>query len=343
MTLTRKLGRSNIEVSAIGMGCWAIGGPWTFYPAEEEPHPAGWSKVDDDESIRAIHAALDMGITLFDTAANYGAGHSERLLGKAVEGRRDKVVIATKFGYLVDEEAKVIREDHSQVLQNIRQDCENNLRRLNTDYIDLYQLHDGDYEPENAVAVRDELETLVKEGKIRAYGWSTDDVERSRVFTEGENCAAIQFTYHAFSQKFAIRDLLKEFDLAGISRSPLAMGTLTGKFAPDTTFPDDDVRRELNFQEGRPALYLQWIDRMRDVLTANGHTLAQATLSWILTSDERIIPIPGFKTVEQVEENVKTLEKGLLSMDQMTRIEGMRAAHIDTVQAFYNPPQEAGE
>jgi aryl-alcohol dehydrogenase-like predicted oxidoreductase len=338
--LKRKLGRSNIEVSAIGMGCWAIGGPWQFDPVERDPFPAGWSGVDDKESIRAIHAALDMGITFFDTAPNYGTGHSERILGQALNGRRDNVVIATKFGYLIDEETKVVREDDAQVLQNVRQDCEDSLRRLNTDYVDLYQLHVEGYDPEQAVALRDALEGLVKEGKIRAYGWSTDDAERSRVFAEGENCAAIQFAYNVFCQKFAIRDLLKEFDLAGISRSPLAMGILTGKFNPNTTFPEDDVRQELNFQEGRSALHLKWVDRMRDVLTANGHTLAQAVLSWVLTSDERIIPIPGFKTVKQVEENVKMLELAPLSLDQMVRMEGIRAAHIDTVKAFYNP-QEA--
>ena len=95
----RRLGRSDLEVSAMGMGCWAMGGPWTFID-----EPAGWGQVDDAESIRAIHFALDAGINFFDTAANYGCGHSERLLGKAIEGRRDRLILATKFGYVVDEE-----------------------------------------------------------------------------------------------------------------------------------------------------------------------------------------------------------------------------------------------
>jgi aryl-alcohol dehydrogenase-like predicted oxidoreductase len=100
----RRLGKSEIEVSALGLGCWAIGGPWTL-----DGLPAGWGKVDDGESIRAIHCALDLSVNFFDTAANYGCGHSERILGRAVAGRRDKVIIATKFGYLVDEENKNVK------------------------------------------------------------------------------------------------------------------------------------------------------------------------------------------------------------------------------------------
>jgi aryl-alcohol dehydrogenase-like predicted oxidoreductase len=108
-TFTRTLGRSGIKISPLGLGCWAIGGPWLFNGGQ-----AGWSKVDDAESTRAIHRALELGVNFFDTAANYGAGHSERLLGKAIHGHRDQVVIATKFGYHVDEAAKeVIHYDES--------------------------------------------------------------------------------------------------------------------------------------------------------------------------------------------------------------------------------------
>jgi aryl-alcohol dehydrogenase-like predicted oxidoreductase len=128
---TRTLGRSNIEVSALGLGCWAIGGPWSW----SDGRAMGWGQVDDAESARAIHKALDLGVSFFDTAANYGAGHSERILGQALAGRRDRVVIATKFGHVVDEETRVVHDD-DVLLENIRQDCENSLRRLGTDYID---------------------------------------------------------------------------------------------------------------------------------------------------------------------------------------------------------------
>src|SRR5512134_230476 len=140
-TMQRKLGRSGISVSALGMGCWAIGGPWTF-----NGNPGGWSSTDDAESLRALDRALDLGVNFFDTAANYGAGHSERLLGKSFKGRRDKVVIATKFGYHVDEAAKAVtfyddKEEESNVASRLRESLEASLQRLDTDYIDVYQLH----------------------------------------------------------------------------------------------------------------------------------------------------------------------------------------------------------
>jgi len=188
----RTLGSSGVQISAMGMGCWAIGGPWLM-----RGQPAGWGDVDDDESIRAIHRALELGITFFDTAANYGCGHSEQILGRALAGRRSQVVIATKFGYQVDPETKQVGyygddPDSDLVVSHLRQDCEASLRQLGTDYIDLYQFHIGNYSPAKAAAVRDALEGLVAEGKIRFYGWSTDHPEGARVFAQGKHCVAIQ-------------------------------------------------------------------------------------------------------------------------------------------------------
>ena len=149
MTMQRKLGRSGIDVSAMGIGCWAIGGPWTMGDRQ-----AGWGVVDDNESIRALHAAFERGVTFYDTAANYGAGHSEVILGRAFADRRDKVVIATKFGYKVDEAAQHVElygpdEASSDVAGHLRADCEASLRRLNTDIIDLYQFHVNAFPPES--------------------------------------------------------------------------------------------------------------------------------------------------------------------------------------------------
>jgi aryl-alcohol dehydrogenase-like predicted oxidoreductase len=227
---TRKLGRSQIEVSALGMGCWAIGGPWTFDNTKDPPNPAGWGMIEDRESIRAIHAGLDMGISFFDTAANYGAGHSERVLAEALKGRRANAIIATKFGYVVDQERKWVTRNDSVVLANIRDDCEDSLKRLNTDYIDLYQFHVGDYAVEHAGEVREALESLVKEGKIRWYGWSTDNAEGARVFSEGKHCTAIQqhmnwATQHDYAPTLKV---CEEQNLASINRGPLMMGILTG-------------------------------------------------------------------------------------------------------------------
>jgi aryl-alcohol dehydrogenase-like predicted oxidoreductase len=318
--LTRRLGKSGFQVSAIGMGCWAVGGPWTWEQPGEEPFPAGWGKVDDSESIRAIHTALDLGINFFDTAANYGAGHSEKILGRALAGKRDQVIIATKFGHIVNESQKVVYKDDDQVLKNLRQDCENSLRRLDTDYIDIYQFHEASYEPQLAPQVMRVLEQLVAEGKIRYYGWSTDIVDRARIFAGGEHCTAIQFALNINHDNPEMRELCAEFDLGGINKSPLNKGILTGKFNPDSSFPDDDIRHQLDFHEGVPAERLRQVDALKDVLTSGGHTLAQAALAYILALDDRMVPIPGFKSVQQVEENAAVLDKGPLSDAQLTRI-----------------------
>jgi aryl-alcohol dehydrogenase-like predicted oxidoreductase len=314
------MGKSGLVVSALGMGCWAIGGPWTWKQPGEDPFPAGWGQVDDDESIRAIHVAMDLGINFFDTAANYGAGHSESILGEAIAGRRDKVYIATKFGHVVDEVKKIVHRDDDQIQSNMRKDCENSLRRLGTDYIDIYQLHEASYEPEKAPLVIAILEELVEEGKIRYYGWSTDLPDRAGIFARGEHCTAIQFALNVNHDNPEMRALCKDFDLGGINKSPLNKGILTGKFSEDSTFPEDDIRHRLNFKEGLPAERLKQVEELREVLTSQGHTLAQAALAYIWALDERMVPIPGFKNVQQVEENATAMDLGPLNDEQLSQI-----------------------
>jgi aryl-alcohol dehydrogenase-like predicted oxidoreductase len=316
----RQLGRSGLEASGIGLGCWAIGGPWTF-----DGYPAGWGQVDDEESIRALHCALDRGIDFFDTAANYGCGHSERLLGRAVAGRRDRVIIATKFGYDVDEEAKNVTHygdpRSGDVVSRIRQDCEASLRRLNTDYIDLYHFHVGYYSPEKAVQVHEVLEELVSEGKIRFYGWSTDAPESARVFAEGEHCATIQHDLTVVKDAPEMLAVCEELDLGSIVRSPLGRGLLTGKYDFDSTFPENDIRHRGDFRDRWLLPILGQVDAVRGVLTGHGRTLAQGALAWVWARSDRTVPIPGFKTVKQVEENVAALEVGPLNEEQMKQID----------------------
>jgi aryl-alcohol dehydrogenase-like predicted oxidoreductase len=325
--MKRTLGRSGLEVSALGMGCWAIGGPWNWIGPGEEPMPAGWGQIDDDESIRAIHAALDAGITLFDTAANYGAGHSESILARALKGRRADVVIATKFGHMVDEDRKRVHADDSQILANVRTDVENSLRRLETDTIDIYQLHAWDYDREKALELREVLEDLVQAGKIRWYGWSTDLVDHARIFAEGEHCSEIQFIINALHDNPDMRRLCAEFDMAGLIRDPLNRGILTGKFTSESTFPDDDVRSRADFTHERMVRRLAIVEALREVLTSGGRTMAQGALSYILGLDERLIPIPGFKTVEQVKENASTMAFGSLTPQEMQQVQQIVEDH----------------
>ncbi|MBT7072880.1 MAG: aldo/keto reductase, partial [Anaerolineae bacterium] len=228
MTFIRKLGRSGIEISALGMGCWAIGGPFWA-----EGTPLGWGKVDDNESLRAIQRALDLGITFFDTANVYGTGHSERILGRAFAVKRQGVVIATKFNAIFDEEKREVT-GASCTPEAIRKACEDSLKRLNTDYIDLYQFHDNGYPAEQAEPVREALEELVKEGKIRTYGWSTDFPDRAEVFAQGEHCAAIQLQLNVLDDNPPVVEICEKYNLAAINRGPLAMGLLTGKYTAST-------------------------------------------------------------------------------------------------------------
>jgi aryl-alcohol dehydrogenase-like predicted oxidoreductase len=320
--MKRILGRSGIEVSALGMGCWAIGGP--FWAGST---PNGWGEVDDEESIRAIHTALDMGVNLFDTANVYGAGHSERVLARAFEGRRSEVVIATKFNAVFDETTRQVTGSDTTP-EGIRKACEASLRRLDTDYIDLYQFHDNGFPAEKAAPVRETLEELVSTGKIRAYGWSTDFPERAEVFARGPHCSAIQLQLNVLDDNPALLALCEKHDLAALNRGPLAMGLLTDKYTTRIKVAADDVRGDKSpdwmkyFKDGLPNP--EWAlkrDAIREILTSQGRTLAQGALAWNWARSEKTLPIPGFRTVKQVQENAGAMQFGPLTQAQMSEID----------------------
>jgi len=302
----------------MGMGCWAIGGTWRFLDI-----PGGWGEVDDNESIRAIHTALDSGINFFDTAATYGTGHSEHIVGKALAQHRDKVVIATKFGFNVNENAKHVTRygKDAEVLLNLRRDCEASLHRLNTDYIDLYQLHVWDYSNSLAKTLVEALEVLVDEGKIRYYGWSTDSVESARIFASGEHCVAIQHDLNVVKDAKEMLLLCEQLNLASVNRSPLARGALTGKYNKDTVFASNDVRQDGWSMETFFVPTLAKLDAISEILTSEGRTLAQGALAWIWARSNTTIPIPGIRTVKQALENAKAMTFGALKPEQMRQIE----------------------
>ena len=176
----RMLGRSGIQTSALGIGCWAIGGP-TYMQGT----PLGWGKVNDEESRRAIRRAFEMGVNFFDTADVYGLGHSEKLIGEVLSKDRDQVIIATKFGMTFNDQ-EITGFDGSP--EYVTTALEASLRRLKTDYIDLYQFHLADFPLDEALKTRDMLEDMVAKGKIKGYAWSTDKDENARFFSEGPNC-----------------------------------------------------------------------------------------------------------------------------------------------------------
>jgi aryl-alcohol dehydrogenase-like predicted oxidoreductase len=324
---TRTLGRSGIEVGALGMGCWAIGGPWA-----EGAWPLGWGAVDDEESVRAVRRALDLGVTLFDTADTYGAGHGERILGRALAGRRDEAVIATKWGYTFDEATRqATGEDASP--EYLRRAVTASLRRLGTDRVDLYQLHLADLPVPRAEALIGGCEDLVAEGLVRAYGWSTDRADRAACFGRGApHATAVQHDLSVLRDAPELLAVCDKYDLASLSRGPLGMGLLTGKYGPGSTLPRDDVRGATPtwlewFRGGRPApQWLRRVDAVRAALTADGRTLAQGALGWIWARSDRAVPIPGCRTVAQVEENAAALARGPLAPDHFAEVERRLAA-----------------
>jgi aryl-alcohol dehydrogenase-like predicted oxidoreductase len=322
--MKRTLGRSGIEVSALGMGCWAIGGP--FWSGTT---PLGWGQVDDDESIRAIHAALAAGVTFFDTANVYGAGHSERVLGKALAGRRANVVVATKFNAVFDETTRQVTGSDATPT-GIRQACEASLKRLGTDYLDLFQFHDNGFPADQAGPVRAALEALVAEGKIRAYGWSTDFADRAQAFALGPRCATIQLQLNVLDDNPEVLAVCEKENLAAINRGPLAMGLLTGKYTAQTQPSADDVRGAKSpewmkyFQGGKPSPeWLAKTEAVRAILTTGGRTVAQGALAWLWARSPLTIPIPGFRTVAQVEENAKALTFGPLTPAQRREVDSL--------------------
>jgi aryl-alcohol dehydrogenase-like predicted oxidoreductase len=319
----------------MGLGCWAIGGPFLL-----DGRADGWGGVDDDESVRAIHRAIDLGVTFFDTADVYGTGHSERVLGQALRGIRDHVVIATKFGYTFKKSSREVTGTDTSA-GYIRRACAASLQRLGTDRIDLYQCHVWSIPVtavDDLIAALDELRD---DGMIRGYGWSTGDMDCARLFAERSSGSAIQHPLNVLSDAPEILALCDEHDLASIGNSPLAMGLLSGKFDATSRLPIDDVRGSGHdwvryFTEGRPRQeFLDAVTRIRQVLTSEGRSLAQGALAWIWGRSPRTIPIPGFKNLRQVEENVSAIQQGPLSGDQMREISALleeSRSHSDTTK-----------
>jgi aryl-alcohol dehydrogenase-like predicted oxidoreductase len=321
MTMTRTLGRGGRTVSALGFGCWAIGGPW-----QSNGQPAGWGQVDDQESVAAIRRAVELGVSLFDTADVYGCGHSERVLGQALAGVRDQVAVATKFGLVFDEQLRTssgtdVSPDY------IRRACEASLRRLGTDRIDLYQLHPGEVDAAAAGPVLATLDELVAEGKIVHYGTSVETPEMVRAFAAGASCVAAQQQFNVFGGNLETLELCRRLGLASLGRSPLAMGLLTGKYRPGQRLGADDVRVATPywdyFKPGHMEAWLERVAAIREVLTTGGRSLAQGALAWLWARSAILIPIPGFRTVAQAEENAGAMALGPLTDQQMGEVDAL--------------------
>lgn len=328
MTMTRTLGRSGRKAPAIGLGCWAIGGPFTLDGRND-----GWGEVDDAQSIRAIEVGLDLGATLIDSADAYGTGHSEEIIGLAIKGRRDAVILATKFGFTYDAAQRaLLGVDVTPAY--IEHANAKSLKRLGVDRIDLYQIHPGELTEAEADAAGEALEKLAEAGRIAHWGWSTDNAEAARRVLKFPHFAAIQQELNVLHDGKGMLDLCAETGLASLNRSPLAMGLLSGKFGPQTRFGSGDVRGAghgwvKHFKHGAPTPeVLARLAALRDLLTSGGRSPAQGALGWILARSPHTFPIPGFKTEAQVRDNLGALEKGPLPAAVMAEIQAVLGADL---------------
>jgi aryl-alcohol dehydrogenase-like predicted oxidoreductase len=303
----RRLGKTGWQVSAISMGCWGIGGQW--------------GPVEEAEAIRTVHAALDLGVNLFDTADAYGSGVSEELVGKALAGRRDGVYIATKvgnFGRRQDVPLSYTSPLHIELC------CDASLGRMKIDTIDLYQCHIGDLQDPSIFL--EAFERLVGRGKIRAYGISTNSLAVAQAFNRDGKCATVQLNYSMLNRA-AERELLPwcaANDIGTLLRGPIAQGVLAGKFTPDAHF-DDIVRVGWNSGAGREQFLkrLQQVEQIR-FLEQPGRSLAQAALMWTLTNPAVTCAIPGAKDVAQMTSNAGAGD-GTLTEDELERLDAIIA------------------
>ena len=317
---TRRLGRSELSTSALGLGCWPIGGAMA-----RGDQQLGYTGADDRESLRAIAAGVERGITLFDTADAYGAGHSERLLGQAL-AHHPEVRIATKFGNTIDESTRQLTGVDTSPAY-VRRALEGSLRRLRRDRVDLYQLHTPDVPAARAADLVETLESLVDAGLIGWYGVSTDDPAHVQPFLAGPHFTAVQLQLNVLDGPAATLELAEQHDLGVLCRSPLAMGLLGGRYATGTKVPDGDVRSAQPdwlrwFEDGVPSTeFVTRLDAVRSILTAGGRSLAQGALAWIWARSDRAVPLPGFRTVEQVKDSVGALQYGPLMAEEFYAVE----------------------
>ncbi|MBX2884348.1 MAG: aldo/keto reductase [Granulosicoccus sp.] len=312
-------------ISPLGLGCWPIGGE--MYAADGTS--LGYSNADDQESLRAIHAALANGISLFDTAAAYGAGHSERLLAKALGGRPDARIV-TKIGIEIDENSKRLLGAEVEAVK-ILPAIEQSLRRLGRDCIDLLLLHQNGLSLEQAEPVFDEMEKALQSGKISGFGWSTDFTASAAAMAERSGFVAVEHAMHVLMDAPKMQATVEQHQLLALIRSPLAMGLLSGKYSTSSTLPETDVRATnpgwaKYYVNGKPnPEYMKRFDAVSTLLQIDGRSTVQGALAWLWAKSPLNIPLPGARTVKQVEELAAARAYGALpasTMDEIAELVG---------------------
>lgn len=295
---TRKLGFTDLHLTTIGFGTFALGGDnWEW----------GWGPQDDAESIAAMHRALDLGINWIDTAPAYGQGHAEEVVGKAIQGRRDKVIVATKCGLVWEQGSRKV--NNYLKADSVRREIDDSLRRLKIDVIDLYQIHwpNPDADIEEAWGV---IADAIKAGKIRYGGVSNFSVEQLKRVQPIHPVASLQPPYSMVNR--AIEADLLEYcaanDIGIVVYSPMETGLLTGKVMREwvANLPDTDWRKHRNehFQQPELDINLDLVEKLRPIAERNGKSLAQLAIAWTLRRPEVTSAIVGARRPSQIEETV---------------------------------------
>ncbi|MEA2563181.1 MAG: hypothetical protein QOH06_4685 [Acidobacteriota bacterium] len=299
----------DLEVSALGLGCMGMS---EFY-----------GQGDERESLATIDRALELGVNLLDTADMYGPFTNEELVGRALRGLRDRVVLATKFGVMRDPNQPGIRGINGRP-EYVRQACDASLRRLGVETIDLYYLHRVDPE----VPIEDTVGAmggLVREGKVRAIGLSEAAPETLRRANAVHQITALQTEYSLWSRdpEDGVLAACRELGIGFVAYSPLGRGFLTGQFkTPDDFAPDDFRRMSPRFQGENFQKNLELVEAVQALAAEKGCTPAQLALAWLLAQGEDIVPIPGTKHVRRLEENVGALDVHL-SPEDLARLEAV--------------------
>jgi aryl-alcohol dehydrogenase-like predicted oxidoreductase len=287
---TRTLGKNGPTITVIGFGAWAIGGSWEF----------GWGPVDDQESIKTIHRALDLGINWIDTAAVYGLGHSEEVVGRALQGIRTKIFLATKCGMVWDDKGVVTKNLRPQ---SIRKEVEDSLRRLQTDYIDLYQFH----WPDPETPVEDSWTTMAqlqKEGKVRFIGvcnFSVAELKRCMAIAPVQS---LQPPYNMLRRDVE-QELLPycgKYGIGVVAYSPMASGLLTGKFDIDKLAADDWRRKSRQFDMANREKVRNLLDRLKPIADRKGIRVGELAVAWVLRNEIVTSAIVGARKTWQIEE-----------------------------------------